>query len=517
MKTGTVSAIAAGLVVLAATAADRPARTSIDNDDIVVPDSGKGMLLRVWPDEVTGTIKPLNGSNSGPNALRPSDSRDPGGYRPTGRFDDFRDLEVPMIRTHDSRFTVGAPNRVNDIALIFPNFDADENDPGNYDFAATDDYLASARLAGCEIMYFLGSSSDSEMGGRPCGTDAVPKDFGKWARICEHVVRHYNEGWGWRNPDTPYSNQFNIVWWEIGNEPDLDCSDSYWKDGRPTWLERHRYWGGSPEQFFELYRTTAVHLKRTFPGLRVGGPGLAARHGWAKHFLDYCREHGAPLDFFTWHAYCRRPESFVIMAGEYREMLDQRGFGSAKSMLGEWNWNIGWGGDDWKESIRVRGEMNNFRMASFYAATMCLLQRAQVDVLMYYDMRSSCYYNGVFDAGSSTALKGYYAFYAWAKLRRLGQDVKNALTGPQKDVYAVSAKGSDDSLGILLVRHSRDIDAIGTVPVKVFVPGRDLREARLHVTDEVDRYTEKCLHVAADGTVTVRLRPNAFAYLELPR
>ena len=37
-----------------------------------------------------------------------------------------------------------------------------------------------------------------------------PKDYAKWARICEHVVRHYNEGWGW-GADNAYTT-VNIAW-----------------------------------------------------------------------------------------------------------------------------------------------------------------------------------------------------------------------------------------------------------------------------------------------------------------
>ena len=491
-------------------------RTSIGNDDMAVPTPEDGFVLRVWPEDEIGPIKPMNGSNSGPNALKEGDNPDPAAYHPSGRFDAFRDLSVPMIRTHDSRFTVGSPNRVNDIGLIFPDFDADENDPKNYDFLATDDYLNAARLAGSEIMYFLGTSSDKEMGGRPCGNDEPPKDFAKWARIAEHVVRHYNEGWGWTNANLPFSNQFNIVHWEIWNEPDLDCSDSYWETGEKTWLLRRRYWHGSPEQFFELYRTVATHLKKTFPNLKIGGPGLSGRRIWADRFLAYCEQHRLPLDFFTWHGYAEDPSWFEQQAQHFRSLLDKHGFEKTVTYLNEWNWQIGWSDDRWRESVRMRSEMNNYRIASFYAATMCRLQRAPVDGLMYYDMRTTCFYNGVFASNSDVPLKGYYPFFAWSKLRALGTEVKSALYGKEKDVHAVAARGADGSLAVLLTRFSSPATSIGTVPVRLSVPGRDLSRARLHMTDELDRYTEQRIRVLPDGTVTVRLRPFAFALVEIP-
>ena len=50
----------------------------------------------------------------------------------------------------------------------------------------------------------------------------------------------------------------------------------------------------------------------------------------------------------------------------------------------------------------------------------------------------------------------------------------------------------------------------------LFGAGRSLANARLHVTDELERYTERTLRVATDGTATIRLRPHAFAVVELP-
>ena len=43
--------------------------------------------------------------------------------------------------------------------------------------------------------------------------DNPPKDYAKWARICEHIITHYTEGW---------ADGFNykITYWEIWNEPE---------------------------------------------------------------------------------------------------------------------------------------------------------------------------------------------------------------------------------------------------------------------------------------------------------
>ena len=79
--------------------------------------------------------------------------------------------------------------------------------------------------AGTKVFFRLGQTI--EHGPKKYGA-LPPKDFAKWARICEHVIRHYNEGWGvdkeWTTLNVAWSNQFNIVYWEIWNEPDLDTS-----------------------------------------------------------------------------------------------------------------------------------------------------------------------------------------------------------------------------------------------------------------------------------------------------
>ena len=68
----------------------------------------------------------------------------------------------------------------------------DAEDPASYDFVETDDYLKTMRAAGTEPFYRLGQSIEHWI--KKYGVNP-PADFDKWAAICEHIVRHYNEGW----------------------------------------------------------------------------------------------------------------------------------------------------------------------------------------------------------------------------------------------------------------------------------------------------------------------------------
>jgi len=62
------------------------------------------------------------------------------------------------------------------------------------------------------------------------------------------------------------------------------------------------FWSGTQQQYFELYKATAVAVKSVDPGLKVGGPSTA-RAQWVPEFTAYCAENNAPLDFISTHVY----------------------------------------------------------------------------------------------------------------------------------------------------------------------------------------------------------------------
>ena len=144
--------------------------------------------VTVDPAQALGAIKPMHAVNNGPVVKKP------GGDQVRGNFEDYKAARIPLARTHDSSNCVSGGAHTCDINAIFPNFDADENDPKNYDFVFTDHYLDAIRRAGTAVFFRLGQTI--EHGPKKYGV-LPPKDFAKWARICEHVIRHYNEGWGW--------------------------------------------------------------------------------------------------------------------------------------------------------------------------------------------------------------------------------------------------------------------------------------------------------------------------------
>ena len=470
--------------------------------------------VTVDPGRTLGPIKPMNAVNNGPSVKHVS------GDMKSGNDVDYQLLRIPAARIHDMPIC--------DINRLFPDFDADETKPENYDFVFSDRYLDGIRRAGTEVFFRLGQTI--EHGPKKYGV-LPPKDYAKWARICEHVIRHYNEGWGWgadtayTTHNTAWSNQFNIVRWEIWNEPDL--GHNYLRPERnPT------TWGGTVTNFFEFYEIAAKHLKGTFPKLMIGGPGAAGYDNWIEDFLAYCRDHRVPIDFFSWHIYSRTTKPAVERSEFIRRTLDRCGYRKAESYLNEWNYVKGWT-DDWPYTIDCESGTRRLKGAAFVSAMMTALQGTTTDMLMFYDTRPHSGMNNLFVAGSLFPAKGYYPFYAWRKLRELGTQVassvaegagvdSNANSGfvEKKDkttagqFTAVAAKGRDGRLAVLVTRYSDDDNTSDTGTVTLRVAGRPITGGYAYLTDEARSFTQVPLLPCADGSAVFFMQPLSFAYVE---
>ena len=71
------------------------------------------------------------------------------------------------------------------------------------------------------------------------------------------------------------------------------------------------FWAGSQEQYFELYRQTALAVKAVDRRLQVGGPSTA-QVAWLPAFIEYCASHEVPLDFVTTHVYASDPQQNIF-------------------------------------------------------------------------------------------------------------------------------------------------------------------------------------------------------------
>ena len=371
-----------------------------------------------------GKVKPMHAVNNGPVYKFAADQR-------ITNIDAFRDAGIPYARTHDASFysTYGGEHTV-DILAVFPDFAADAEDPASYDFCLTDEYMKVIYAAGTEPYYRLGSKI--EHWPKKYGT-RVPGDFHKWAVIAEHIIAHYTEGWA-------DGFHYDMKYWEIWNEPDLDPDDA------PP--EKKRCWSGTAAQFYEFFDVVAKHLKARFPERKIGGPAASySIKPWVKNFLAYLKEHGTPLDFFSWHMYAASPAQLLAVEKQTRQMLDDAGFPQTESILNEWNYVRGWTGDDWLYSLRSE---KGLKGSSFIAGVIAGSQYRPLDMLMFYDARP-CAMNSMFCTDFvCDKLKGYYPFLYFGELYRLGTAVE--VTSDDKEIYAAAAK-SADALSVMMTYY----------------------------------------------------------------
>ena len=125
-----------------------------------------------------GKIKPMHATNNGPKHKFAADQR-------VSNLGAFKEAGIPYARNHDAAFCAdyGGEHTV-DVNNIFTNFDADPYDPASYDFVLTDEYLQVIELSGAKVFYRLGSKIEHW---RKKYNTLPPKDFKKWAVICEHI------------------------------------------------------------------------------------------------------------------------------------------------------------------------------------------------------------------------------------------------------------------------------------------------------------------------------------------
>lgn len=373
-----------------------------------------------------GNFKILNATNGGPWHKRHATDQ----YR--SNFEAYKTAKIPYSRNHDScsMGIYGGPYS-HDITRIFPNFDADVNDPASYDFACTDESILVTLDAGTETFFRLGQTIEHQI--KKHGT-IPPKDFNKWAVICEHIIRHYNEGWA-------DGFNLNIQYWEIWNEPDLDPDDSTNK----------RTWGGTKAQFFDMYEIAAKHLKKCFPHLKIGGPALAWNLEWANDFLSEMNKREVPIDFFSWHIYCTEPTQMLERADNIKNLLNKHGYENAESILNEWNYVKGWS-DEFKYSIQ---SIHGMKGAAFTMACISEAQPSSIDMLMYYDTRPSAFC-GAFDYYTYEPLKGYYPLKWYGMFYDMKAEIRCETKLP--NIYTLCGIDENEKL-LSVITHYTDNDA----------------------------------------------------------
>lgn len=410
--------------------------------------------INVRFDQITGKIKPMHAVGQPPFK---------GGFASIdfSPIQILKDAHIPYSRLHDVGGAFGS-NRYVDIPNIFCDFEADENDPASYDFAFTDALLKGMSDYGVEPYFRLGVTIENQ-----CIIKAYrihpPKDYDKWARICEHIIRHYNEGWA-------DGYHYGIKYWEIWNEPDNGATP-----------QTNQMWTGTPQQYYELYDVTAKHLKKCFgDSIKVGGYAATCLRGifgdpefynqkynmcikeregednnspkrkyrlkFFFGFMDYIKKHNSPLDFFSWHSY-NTADVTSVLADFVDKVLTEYGYGNVETHLNEWNNS---------HDIRLN-TMSSYASAQV-TATMCAMQNKKTSMLMYYDAKYAAVsaYAGFYDVNTLEPGCVYYAFKAFGELYEMGNQVK--LDCNSDEIYALAATGNNRRA--VLITNTSDKDKV---------------------------------------------------------
>ena len=372
-----------------------------------------------------GVVKRLNGVC---NAAPISYTQD------SGIEERVKDLEIPFYRFHDAALENPGYSLV-DVSRIFPLFHLDPDDPKNYRFKETDDYIRGCVESGAKIDFRLGESIEHA---RSWYRILPPTDFAKWAEICAHIVRHYNCGWA-------DGYEWNIQYWSIWEEPDnqelLKGEDAYRKI------------------YFPLYETTAKRLKSEFPNIKVGGPNCMGPWERPKAFIDYCHEHKAPLDFLSWTLYCRNNDSWVTCLRWWRRYLDSLGMTNTEIFVSEWHFGpVSWQGHgcvtDKAKAVEWHRELTDIPAVAYTAETLIRLQDEPVDAMFFYSMNLSSW--GLFD-GDREPVGHYYAMKAFAALAHGSVRVCAPLVPERNWSLLASKDGNGKGYVLLVARHADGI------------------------------------------------------------
>ena len=147
------------------------------------------------------------------------------------------------------------------------------------------------------------------------GNVTPPADYAEWNALVRATLTHLIDRYGAAEVRT----------WpvEVWNEPSLP---GFWKDA-------------SKSEYFRLYDETARTVKEVDADLLVGGPATSPQSDdWYLPFAEHTDRSGAPVDFFSFHAYASGPAQHVPF-GTYQTMhpvgslLEQ--FGRPRRILGD--------------------------------------------------------------------------------------------------------------------------------------------------------------------------------------
>ncbi len=427
-----------------------------------------------------GRIKPLCGINGAP--------RSGGVGLPYDFTEEYISMRVPVVRVGASSGDYGYNQYLN-IHSIFPDFTADESLEESYNFLPTDLYLTSVKSTGAEIIYCLGESCEPYS--RKLYARA-PEDYEKWARICEHIIMHYNEMWA-------SGFKWNLKYFEIWNS--ADTAEGF---------------SGDCSQFCEFYRAVARHIRERFPKIKLGAYGAGGFYAlnridateemkgyvpFMQQFLSYISrpETEAPIDFFTWSCHTGNPEEMAMHMKYARSYLDNAGHKRVRSILCDHNFLTRSG------PVALSAEF-----PSALGSELIMAQKSAVDMMIYASGDAASPRNGLFSIEDYSVHRHYSAYNVmctFGELYRLGTAYETTADF-RKEVYTLAAAGGSEGAILVVTRKYEGRieltlkDSPFTVcSVAKIKPTSDRGQAKVYNADNIPICGSKILISASEGEI----------------
>lgn len=361
----------------------------------------------------TGKTKPVNCLNNGPRF---------GIDLECDFSEQYKEMAPPFVRI-SSPESPYASSRYLDVHCIFPDMELDERFEASYNFAPSDRYLAFVKECGADIFLRLGESPEPYEIKKYTNK---PKDPQKLARIFERIIAHYNKGWA-------NGFKYNIKYVEIMCDTDTKAA-----------------WGGTEEEYYELYATVSTYLKEKYPKLKVGayssGGFYSLNHYGAtnevKSYVDFLdgflayitRVKPAPLDFFSWKCYAESPEEVSLHANYARSYLGQYNLRKTQSVITEFNLL----GTD-------KGKYLERQYPSALARTLIIASKSNVDMMFYSHLSPDSKWNGLYSLDGRDGKRffsSYHVMTAFGSLVALG-NVVDSTEDYRTEIYSLATLGAD--------------------------------------------------------------------------
>jgi xylan 1,4-beta-xylosidase len=265
----------------------------------------------------------------------------------------------------------------------------------------------------------------------------MPRDLVQWQEFVADGLRHHVERFG--------IEEVRSWYFECWNEPNLaPC-----------------FFGGTKEDFFQLWSATWRAVKSVDPSFRFGGPSTA-RGEWIADFLDFAEREGTPPDYIITHVYNNDsesqplspfdgPASYKVKDSPHfasgvirglRKLLDARGY------PGEVHWN------EWGRSWFLHDPFKETALEPAFIVKTMAQSSQDADAFAFWCL-SDIYNQGGFQSSEFQCNYGMLSLHGLRKQAWMAHQLLNRLGSDR-----VAVNGGDELFGALATREGDRVQAL---------------------------------------------------------